>query len=160
MQQQMSRQQADGTNPQQQAAEQLFRARQSQQRAAAGDPAAAREAAEALAQANDALRRQDASNPASSNQTAAKPDQNPSKTGQTPFEATGIRTPGKPLEDHRPSAVKDIGISPSDWARLPPGLQEQLLNAAQQKGPPAYQEMIKSYYVRIAHLQAAAGSTP
>jgi hypothetical protein len=56
--------------------------------------------------------------------------------------------------DARPAPVKDVGIPASDWAKLPPLMQQQLLNAAQQKGPPAYQEMIKNYYVRIAHLQA------
>jgi hypothetical protein len=58
------------------------------------------------------------------------------------------------INDARPAEVKDVGIPASDWAKLPPLMQQQLLNAAQQKGPPAYQELIKNYYVRIAHLQA------
>ena len=39
-----------------------------------------------------------------------------------------------------------------DWARLGPLTRQELLNAAQQNGPPAYREMIKNYYVRIAKL--------
>ena len=39
-----------------------------------------------------------------------------------------------------------------DWARLGPNQQRELMNAAQQSGPPGYQSMIKNYYVRIARL--------
>ena len=42
------------------------------------------------------------------------------------------------------------GISPREWAKLPPLVQHALLNAAQQSGPPAYREMIKEYFVKIA----------
>jgi hypothetical protein len=49
--------------------------------------------------------------------------------------------------------VQDIGLSPSDWARLPPHMQEQLLHSAQQSGPPSYHDMIKNYYSRLARLQ-------
>ena len=55
---------------------------------------------------------------------------------------------------NRPEAVKALGISASDWARLPTLLRKELLNAAQQSGPASYREMIKNYYVRIARQQA------
>jgi hypothetical protein len=48
--------------------------------------------------------------------------------------------------------VQELGISAGDWARLGPLTRRELLNAAQQSGPPAYREMIKNYYVRIARL--------
>jgi hypothetical protein len=32
-----------------------------------------------------------------------------------------------------------------------------LLNAAQQSGPPAYREMIKNYFVKIARIQTTGG---
>ena len=54
----------------------------------------------------------------------------------------------------RPKSVEELGISASDWARLGPLMQQDLLNAAQQTGPPAYREMIKNYYIRIARVQS------
>ena len=52
-----------------------------------------------------------------------------------------------------PGSVAALGINASDWAKLPPIMQKELMNASQQSGPPAYKEMIKNYYVRIAQLQ-------
>ncbi|HUO10792.1 MAG TPA: hypothetical protein VM008_20995 [Phycisphaerae bacterium] len=67
--------------------------------------------------------------------------------------ATGIAPAKNATEHAMPKAVEDVGIAPSDWAKLPPTMQEQLLNSAQQSGPPAYREMIKNYYSRIAQLE-------
>jgi len=53
-----------------------------------------------------------------------------------------------------PKEVKEAGIAPSDWGRLPPDMQTELLHSAQQPGPPGYRDMIKNYYSRIARLQA------
>jgi hypothetical protein len=50
--------------------------------------------------------------------------------------------------------VKELGVSPGDWARLGPLTRQELLNAAQQSGPPAYREQIKNYFVKIARLRA------
>ena len=52
-----------------------------------------------------------------------------------------------------PVTVAELGITPSDWAKLGPNQQQDLVNAAQQSGPPEYQSMIKNYYVRIARMQ-------
>jgi hypothetical protein len=64
-----------------------------------------------------------------------------------------------------PKEVQDVGVAPSDWVKLPPDLQDQLLHSAQQPGPPGYRDMIKNYYSRIARMQtqstpAGAGATP
>ena len=69
-------------------------------------------------------------------------------------ETKGADVNGMARVDERPASVKEIGISASDWARLPPLAQQQLMNAAQQSGPPAYQERIKKYFVKIARIQA------
>ena len=73
---------------------------------------------------------------------------------------TGVTIQQSPSIDSRPQPVKDVGISPGDWARLPPLMQQQLLNAAQQKGPPSYQEQIKNYYQRIARITAESETDP
>jgi hypothetical protein len=39
-------------------------------------------------------------------------------------------------------------------------MQEQLLNSAQQSGPPAYRDMIKNYYSRIAQLEQQPAAPP
>jgi hypothetical protein len=72
-------------------------------------------------------------------------------SARTADSRTGIGT-GKALVDSRPLSVQELGISAGDWARLGPLTRQELLNASQQNGPPAYREMIKNYYVRIARL--------
>src|SRR4029079_8465691 len=64
---------------------------------------------------------------------------------------TGTGT-GAGSHDGRPQSVQQLGISAGDWARLGPLQRQELLNAAQQSGPPAYREMIKNYYVKIARF--------
>ena len=68
-----------------------------------------------------------------------------------------IAMDGRTIEE--PKEVQDVGISPSDWARLSPELQSQLLHSAQQPGPPGYRDMIKNYYSRIARMQGQNGGT-
>jgi hypothetical protein len=78
----------------------------------------------------------------------------PSTPSQTPDSREGVNVTSVARVDGRPEAVKEIGISASDWARLPPLAQQQLLNAAQQSGPPGYQQQIKNYFVKIAKFEA------
>ena len=52
-----------------------------------------------------------------------------------------------------------IGVTADQWAKLPPLAQKDLLNAAQQSGPPSYRQMIKDYYVRIAKMRES-GAAP
>ena len=84
-------------------------------------------------------------------QSAARP-------GQTadPKQGIAVASGGS---DERPKSVQELGISAGDWARLGPLMQRELLNAAQQSGPPAYREMIKNYYIRIANLERHGGGT-
>jgi len=57
-----------------------------------------------------------------------------------------------------PQEVQDVGVAPSDWVKLSPELQDQLLHAAQQPGPPGYRDRIKDYYSRIARMQSQGGT--
>ncbi|HEX4178415.1 MAG TPA: hypothetical protein VHY57_08250 [Rhizomicrobium sp.] len=54
-----------------------------------------------------------------------------------------------------PPAVQAIGISSRDWAKLPPLVQQDLLNASQQNSLPAYRESIKNYFEKIARLHSS-----
>jgi hypothetical protein len=56
-----------------------------------------------------------------------------------------------------PKEIQSVGLSPSEWAKLPPKMQEELLHSAQQPGPPAYRDMIRNYYSRIARMQSEGG---
>ena len=116
-----------------------------QQAAAAMSAATAAEASEpALAGSDEqAEGGADAHGARESASAAASPHSPDSKTGT----GTGAGT-----HDGRPQSVQELGISAGDWARLAPLQRQELLNAAQQSGPPAYREMIKNYYVRIARL--------
>ena len=58
-----------------------------------------------------------------------------------------------------PKEVQDVGVAPSDWVKLSPEVQDQLLHAAQQPGPPGYRDMIKNYYSRIARITPQGGSS-
>ena len=57
-----------------------------------------------------------------------------------------------------PKEVQEVGVAPSDWIKLPPEMQDQLLHSAQQPGPPGYRDMIKNYYSRIARMQSQSGT--
>jgi hypothetical protein len=52
-----------------------------------------------------------------------------------------------------PGSVLDLGITADQWANLPPLQQKDLLNAAQQSGPPGYRKMMKEYFAKIAKMQ-------
>jgi len=157
------------------AAQDVQSAHDQQSQAAQGNPSAAQQAAQSLQHAAQSVM-QNAGHSSSSETAMSSPS--PSSTpGQTPGQPGQPGPAGKPGSDHPqqasgagttlttgakpgelPKPVQDIGISPSDWARLPPNMQNELLNSAQQSGPPSYHEMIKNYYTRIARLQAENGA--
>jgi hypothetical protein len=133
------------------------------------DPGASRQAAAALEQAAAAMAAATSANNDAADSAVAGADEPPEPGAPTEADRsdrpgampsaraadsrTGIGT-GKAVVDSRPLSVQELGISAGDWARLGPLTRQELLNAAQQSGPPAYREMIKNYYVRIAKLQA------
>jgi hypothetical protein len=150
----------------QQAARRAQEAAAVQPQALQPDAQAAQEAANALQQAAEA-------------NAQAQPGQ--AKPGQPSDAQTTGQEPGKPglpmaipgpalvsvngisAQDGtggaQPESVKALGISAGDWARLPTLMRKELMNAAQQSGPPTYREMIKNYYVRIAREQAENGAS-
>ena len=100
-------------------------------------------------------RRQAAPQRTPAREVTYRPQQLPSPIpGQSGDPKQGISSQATGGSDERPPAVSELGISASDWARLGPAQQRELMNAAQQSGPPGYQSMIKNYYVRIARMQA------
>ena len=46
--------------------------------------------------------------------------------------------------------LEEMGISPSDWARLPGRLRNEVLQAANDKSPPQYRALIKQYFQELA----------
>lgn len=155
--------QANGSQPdQQRAAQAAQEAAQAQQEASQQNAAAARQAADALNRAAQAMARavpginpQDAQDEAD---PANDPSQDPAhRLGKSPDSKEGIAAAqGPPVVV--PAAVRDIGISQDEWAKLPELTRKDLLNAAQQSGPPAYRQMIKDYYVRVARMQQSSGA--
>jgi hypothetical protein len=155
----------DSSGPSSSTAQAVQAARNAQSQAASGNPAAAAQAADQLAQASQQLI--SGNNPSRS---SGAPSSTPSNGAMAQGPPTGSSsgpsssTPGSPTGSGKPrlppsaplrplpKSVEEIGVSPSDWARLPANTQQQLLNSAQQSGPPAYRDMIKNYYSRIAHL--------
>jgi hypothetical protein len=139
-------------------------AAQRAEEAAAVQPQAMQSNPQAAQEAANALQRAAAAN---AQRQPGKPDDDQT-TGQEPGHATDLPMPAlvssqgiSPQQGDgaaRPEAVRALGISAADWARLPTLLRGELMNAAQQTGPPEYREMIKNYYVRIAREQAEAGA--
>ena len=143
--------------PKQSAAQAAQQAAQSQQQALQPNPAAAADAAQALAQAAQAAQQGlPGQGPPEQGPPGTEPGQGEEPSpipGQTPDSKQGISGTDSGGNNEPPAAVKAIGISASDWAKLPPMMQRELMNASQQSGPPAYKEMIKNYYIRVAHMQ-------
>lgn len=154
-----------------QAAQGAQEAVQAQQQAMSNhaDADAIRQAAAALEQAASAMSAATASTNDSGESAVAGADEQAESGGdarraqhsaagsasaRTVDSRTGTGT-GAGSHDGRPQSVQELGISAGDWARLGPLTRQELLNAAQQSGPPAYREMIKNYYVRIARLADA-----
>ncbi|HEX4793234.1 MAG TPA: hypothetical protein VH370_05550 [Humisphaera sp.] len=140
-----------------------------QRQALRPNPAAAREAAKALSRAAAAAARalqsgkdsgqssgqqSDAQAGAQNGTDAANAEKSESATGQANGSRAGIRGEATGASNTPPAAVLDLGISAGDWARLPPMMQQNLLTASQQTGPPAYREMIRNYYIRVAKMQS------
>ena len=48
-----------------------------------------------------------------------------------------------------------MGITADQWAVLPPLVKKDLMNAAQQSGPPGYRQMMKDYFAKVAKMQTA-----
>lgn len=172
-------QSGDPQSPQEsmaQAARQVQEGLNAQRQAMQNMPQAARQAAHALEQAAESLAAAQSAQGSQANGQSPSQGQAraPSKgQGQGEGAAAGAQ-PGQTSESRQgvslaggasgeappPAAVEALGLSSGDWAKLPPQMQRDLLNAAQQSGPPAYREMIKNYYVRIARLrpdEAGAG---
>ena len=142
--------------PEQTAAQAAQEAAQAQQQALQPNPAAAAEAAQALAQAAQAAEQglPGQGPPEQGTEPGNEPGEH---TGTHPHQASdpkmGITASADGGDNKPPAAVLALGISASDWAKLPPIMQKELMNASQQSGPPAYKQMIKNYYVRIAQMQ-------
>ncbi len=143
-------------SPRQSAAQAAQEAAQAQQQAQQPNPAAAAEAAQALAQASQAA--QAALPGQGPPEQGTEPGQDPGQEtatlpGQTPDSKQGITGTKEGGNNKIPAAVAALGINASDWAKLPPMMQKELMNASQHSGPPAYKEMIKNYYIRVARMQ-------
>jgi hypothetical protein len=141
----------------QQAAQAAQEAAQAQQEASQQNQAAAQQAANALTKAAQAMAKATPGlhpgDPDQGQDPGNEPGQDPSTTpGQTPDSKQGISAASAPVE--MPASVRDIGITADQWALLPPLARKDLMNAAQQSGPPTYRQMIKDYYVKVAKIQS------
>jgi len=148
---------AGQATPSQQAAQAAQEAAQAQQDASQQNPQAAQQAANALARAAQALAR------ATPGMHQGQPDHAPGNEPGQPH----ATTPGQTTDSKEgiaaasadatvPGPVLDIGITADQWAILPPLEKKDLLNAAQQTGPPGYRQMTKDYFAKIARIQSAS----
>jgi hypothetical protein len=144
----------------QEAAQAAQEAAQAQQDASQQNQAAAQQAANALAHAAQALAKglpgQQPSQPNSPQDPDAKPSLQPAEAGGRNTESKdGISLAGLAIK--LPQSVLDMGITADQWAVLPPLVKKDLLNAAQQNGPPAYRQMMRDYFAKVAKMQTVPG---
>ncbi len=59
--------------------------------------------------------------------------------------------------DERAADLKKLGISLSDWARLPGRLRDQILQAAEASGPQEYRSLIRDYFREVAKRGGETG---
>lgn len=145
-----------------QAQQQAFNQPQGNALASAEAARALRDAAEAMGKAvpesrrgqRDALANGKQGHPSGKADRAEHPNVEPGQPGESSEGIHSARGDGDGKPDDRPAGVKELGISSADWARLGPLTRQELLNAAQQSGPPAYREAIKNYFVKIARLRS------
>ena len=140
----------------QQAAQAAQEAAQAQQEASQQqNPQAAQQAAHALTHAAQELARAtpglEPGQPENNPQPENDPAMQPSPTaGRTTESREGIMMAGLPIT--LPASVLDLGITADQWAVLPPLVKKDLMNAAQQSGPPAYRQMMREYFAKIAKM--------
>ena len=147
------------------AAQAAQEAQAAQRQAMAPNPAAAAQAAAALARVTAAAARASHDSSQSSGQQsptgqsadagASRDSQNSDATpGHGVNSTSGVQAQNSGGRNTPPAAVLDLGVSPADWARLPPQMQQELLSASQQSAPPAYRQMVRDYYTKIAKMQS------
>jgi hypothetical protein len=127
------------------------------------NPQAAQQAANALARAAQAMAKatqamgkaapgnqpgQPKDGPPTPSEASMKPSPTPGRTADA---KAGITMMALPIE--LPASLLDMGISADEWAVLPPLVKKDLLNAAQQSGPPEYRQMMREYFAKVAKMQ-------
>jgi len=148
----------------QQAAQAAAEATAAQGQAAQGNQAAAQQAAQALQQAAQSLAQAAGQGQGQAQAQGQQPGQGEQSQQSSPVAGEagdpkqGIAAQVDGGSNAVPDAVAELGINPSDWAKLGPLQQRELLTAAQQAGPPEYQTMIRNYYVRLARMQSKTGN--
>ncbi|MGC8552626.1 MAG: DUF4175 family protein [Phycisphaerae bacterium] len=133
------------------AAERIQAALAAQQQAGQGSAAAAQQASQALAAAGEQISQ--AAGLTAQSQMAGGTGQNsasPGTSGQGGG-GGGINAPQQ-MNDKPPADVASLGISPADWRNLGPLQRQNLVNAAGQKIPAGYRDMIRQYYLRLARM--------
>jgi hypothetical protein len=93
---------------------------------------------------------------------ASRPDPNDAgaPAPQALADGSSNASHGSGLGGPVPAAVRDLGLSADDWARLPPLAQRDLLNTAQQSPPPAYRQLVRDYFVRLARMHDSTDVRP
>ena len=62
------------------------------------------------------------------------------------------------VADLRAGQLRELGIAPDDWARLPGKLKDQILQVAKTGGPEEYRELVRLYFRALAE-HASQGFT-
>jgi TRAP-type C4-dicarboxylate transport system substrate-binding protein len=58
--------------------------------------------------------------------------------------------------DPRVAKLKALGITLSDWARLPGTLRDQILQAADEAAPQEYRTLVQRYFQEVARRGGAS----
>ena len=66
--------------------------------------------------------------------------------------STGVRLPDGRLLD-----LAELGISSEQWGRLPGTLRDEVVQAAEEKAPAEYRDLIKRYFKQISQQASRQG---
>jgi hypothetical protein len=66
--------------------------------------------------------------------------------GQSQDEPLGMGQPRAMLTNLSPAQLRELGLSPADWVRLPGTLQDEIIQAMDQQGPAEYRDLIRRYF--------------
>jgi hypothetical protein len=117
-----------------------------------GRPQAARDAARA-AQLMAALARSAAEQARQMGITPSRLGMQPGTPTMAPSADSRFGT-GPQRADLSPARLRELGLSASDWARLPGQLRDQVLQASDREGSAEYRSVIRRYFKTLARKSA------
>jgi hypothetical protein len=93
-------------------------------------------------------------------QAAGQKDIEPSRMVVLPGAPTGAGNWQLVIPDLKTLDFEMLGLTRTDWARLPGVIRDEIIQAAEDKSPTEYRELIKRYFKAISQRSGGRGDRP